>query len=126
MARPKKSDGEKRTQKIEVRVTPNEKNSIIKIAKDAGLTPSDLLRLRALVAAEVRKLPTPEREAIILVNGELGKIGSNLNQIARVINTQLKSGEYIDIPPEIIERALQEYTALSGYILRILKDGHHR
>jgi uncharacterized protein (DUF1778 family) len=86
MARPLKGGGDKRESIIRVRFTAAEKIQIQKAASSRGLTVSDFIRVLAINASPLFRKATPERAAFIKGLAELGKIGSNLNQIARAIN----------------------------------------
>lgn len=55
----------------------------------------------------LRHKPHPEMQAVAKVLGELGKIGSNLNQIARVANSHGRSAEVATL-----EAMLRELEAL--------------
>ena len=83
MARPKKQEHEKRSEKLTtVRVTPAERIFIEDKAAAAGFTVTDFLRTLAL-HEEVKPRKT-KLESSVLV--ELNRIGNNVNQIARVVN----------------------------------------
>ncbi len=123
MPRPPKSDGEKRTQKIEVRVSPAEKIHLHKLASEYGMTASDLMRNRAIGSAQVRTVATPDRAILLKLLAESGKQGSNLNQMAHVLNRLEKTGELGGVSFERLTRALEENEALTQLIRSILKNG---
>ena len=80
-----------RTTHITIRLTVDERAAIDAAAEDAGLTPGSYIRQLALSASAprpVRKRPAEHRDLARLL-GELGKIGSNLNQIAKAANQGL-------------------------------------
>ena len=83
MARPRKSEHEKRTERLAApRFTLSERVSVEEAADNAGLSVSEYQRQRILSGRT-----TPRRasaDASMLV--ELNRIGVNLNQIARVLN----------------------------------------
>jgi len=82
---------EKRARKrhLTVRLTDDERAAIDLAAEAAGLMPGSYARqvmLGGPAPRAVRKSPVERRELVRLL-GELGKIGSNLNQIAKSLNT---------------------------------------
>jgi hypothetical protein len=74
---------------IHLRCTDHERTAIKAVADDAGFSVSAFLRLLALGDAGPRAVRRPpiERAELARVLGELGKIGSNINQIAKAIHT---------------------------------------
>jgi hypothetical protein len=121
MARPQKDDADKREFTIRVRVTASEKLRIWQMAADAGLTPSDFMRLRTMAATQpLRHKPTPERELLLNVMAELGKIGSNVNQIARHLNSRDETGQLAGIDTDEINQAMQGLDGLTAQVLKLL------
>ena len=84
MAQNKKSDKRKRTEKIYFRVTPEEKSDFILRCENAGLTPADYLRKSALKTRPLN--PTTDKQLIVKLLADWGRMGNNLNQIARHYN----------------------------------------
>ncbi len=84
MARPRKPEAERRTRTIGVRVTTAEAAEIAERAGAARMTKGGYMRRRALGQpvreAAVHRLGAQERV-------ELHRIGVNLNQIARALNS---------------------------------------
>ena len=84
MARPRKPEAERRSRTIGVRVTTAEAAEIAERAGAARMTRGGYMRCRALGQpireATVHRLGARER-------GELHRIGVNLNQIARALNS---------------------------------------
>ncbi|WP_080054429.1 plasmid mobilization protein [Spirosoma aerolatum] len=121
MARPQKDDADKREFTIRVRVTVSEKLRIWQMAAEAGLTPSDFMRLRTMAATQpLRHKPTPERELLLNVMAELGKIGSNVNQIARSLNSRDETGQLVGINTSEINQAMQSLDDLTAQVLKLL------
>ena len=120
MARPRKMDEEKRDFTIRVRVTPSEKKQLVKYAGQQGLTTSDFMRLRSISSAPLFRKATPERAAFIKNLAELGKIGSNVNQIARALN---QSPEAI-VPSQLLTNALHGIDTLTHQLINLLANGH--
>jgi hypothetical protein len=80
-------DARKRT--ILLRCSEHERAAIKAVADEAGLSVGALLRLLALGDAGPRAVRKPpiERAELARILGQLGKIGSNVNQIAKAVNT---------------------------------------
>lgn len=72
-----------------LRLTPGERAQLDERAERAGMTVSAYMRHQCLGEAGPRAVRRPpvERAALAQLLGQLGKIGSNLNQIARALNT---------------------------------------
>ncbi|WP_338875049.1 plasmid mobilization relaxosome protein MobC [Spirosoma sp. SC4-14] len=121
MARPPKDDADKREFTIRVRVTASEKLRIWQMAAENGYTPSDFMRLRTMAATQpLRHKPTPERELLLHVMAELGKVGSNVNQIARALNSRDETGQLADIDTDEINQAMQGLDNLTAQVLKLL------
>lgn len=74
---------------IPVRCTEHERVAIKAVAEEAGLSVGAFLRLLALGDAGLRAVRKPpvEKAELARILGQLGKIGSNVNQIARAVNS---------------------------------------
>ena len=75
----------KRTTRAYVWLTPEEKNNWKTQATSLGMCLNDYIRC----CVERRKIPTPMPEVNRLTVSELGKIGVNLNQQIRAMNTAI-------------------------------------
>lgn len=124
MARPKKSESEQKRCIIQFRTTPDEKLQFEQLAYEAGLTLSDFIKKQILSKPPKHKKATPDRAALIRGLAELGKIGSNVNQIAKDINRQRKEGVTPTVPAYIIETALHGIAMLTAHLRKELEDGH--
>jgi hypothetical protein len=84
---------------IAVRVTVEDRAKIADAASEAGLSIGAFLRSLALgsVGARAVKRPRAERVELARLLGELGKVGSNVNQIAKALNSIGR----IPAPPEL-------------------------
>lgn len=94
----RKSETRQRTELVFARLTPEEKARFVDRADAAGLTTAAFLRAAAIKDAGPRaqkKLPA-DAQALREVIGHLGKIGSNLNQIARYLHTGGTAAELLD------------------------------
>lgn len=71
-----------------VRLTKDEDVAIGRAADAAGATKSEYVRARALQHPPRHNAPaTGERRDLLEILGQLGKIGSNINQIAHHLNS---------------------------------------
>lgn len=78
----------KRTARIEVRLFAEEKEALEARAISAGVSASDLLRLAVNPQQQIKAGLTPEERTILRkLNGQIGKIGSNINQLTRLANS---------------------------------------
>jgi len=122
MARPQKGGDDKRELIVRFRLTAAEKKQISVNAASVGMTTSDYIRNRILGSQPHIKKATPERADMIRMLGHLGKIGSNINQVARALN---RKGDDSSISPELIAYTLQEVKTLAAHINKELGfDGH--
>jgi uncharacterized protein (DUF1778 family) len=84
-----------RTAHLTIRLAPEERAAIDDAAARAGLTSGSYARQVVLGAPpprQVRRPPVEKKELASLL-GQLGRVGSNLNQIARAANSE----EQIDV-----------------------------
>ena len=92
-------------------LTPVEAQTVRRKAADAGVSVSEFMR-SALFRYKPR--PRTNTEALSKLGGEMGKIGSNLNQIAYQLNRQ-------GMPvPEAVDTALRNYVEIQEAILQAL------
>lgn len=120
MARPEKPEADKRVFIIRLRVTLSEKSHIWQTAKDVGLGPSDYMRGSILQIKPARTVPTPDRELLLKYLAELGKQGSNFNQIARRANQTQDGDGYGDIDAPLFNHILRQNDELKTKILNLL------
>ena len=124
MARPVKSDTERRSYRIDIRLTPVEHKLLNQIAAADGLSMSDYVRATVLHAKPVGFRTDPHRKLIIQELGQLGKIGSNLNQIAHELHVERLAGRGGQVSTERIRTALNDLKAISDHLLNILGRDH--
>lgn len=92
------SENRQRQKFLNVRVTDAEKAQIDALAAQALMTTPSYVRhqLLDLPPPRARRRPAVETEQVARVLAQLGKIGSNLNQIAHRLNTgQPVNNEYL-------------------------------
>jgi hypothetical protein len=125
LKRTKRSSGENRNSVFRVRFTAAEKQLLEELANAYGYKNLSKF-LRSLITKQKQSPASIDRQTLLMMNAELSKEGSNLNQIARAINIRMKTGEPIDISPSTINYTLECVSVLTQHILRILKNGHIR
>lgn len=125
MARPRKYTDEKRVFTVRVRLTPVERIQLVDAANEAGMTLSDFMRVKTISAIPFIKKATPERAAFIRGLAELGKIGSNVNQIARALNrNKTDQAAGFRVPMQIIEQAMHGIETLTRHLIQMVGHGH--
>jgi len=114
--RKKPSEQRQKNRIANFRVTPDEYRQIETNAERGGLTFGSYLRTRALDAPTTRAMRRPVVERVILSKlvAELGRSGSNLNQIARAMN----SGETVLI--DQIQSVLAEHRQILAAVIEVL------
>jgi len=120
-----KSEKRQRTETLYARVTPEEKAAVIDRADKAGMAVAAFMRAAALGNAGPRaqRRPPVDHVALRQLLGELGRVGNNINQIAKTVN----AGEAPDVPE--LREALQAYLQLRDSIfdaLRMEPSGDHQ
>lgn len=83
MAEPTKSDCDNLSQLIKFRCTKKDRETIINNAKSAGLSLSEFVRIMALSGSVIIKQSDADFETVY----QLKKLGVNLNQHAKLINS---------------------------------------
>lgn len=113
----------RRAKRLHIRVTSDEKKQLIELANEHGLTVSDFVRVTITRSTPATPKAKPDRALFIRLLAELGKVGSNVNQIAHVLNSQRLVGGGLHVADRIIGTALSSVKILSDQLLRILQDG---
>lgn len=117
MARPVKTSNNKRIVMVRVRLTTAENTTLNGHAQNTGCTVSDYIREKTLSIPPRIVKATPDRAALIKHLSDLGRIGNNINQIAKALN----SSEIV--PEKDIAGALDAVVALSKLIHKQLGYG---
>ena len=109
------SEKRQRTHVGRMRCTPAEYAQLEAAAESAGLHIGPFMRMQCLGTPGPRaaRRPPVERAALAQILAQLGKCGSNLNQIARELNRGR------DTPADIPE-AIAEFRAVCADIVRVL------
>jgi hypothetical protein len=110
------SDKRRRPRQTLVRWTEEEFNAIAAKADKAGLACAAFMRAAALgdPGPRAQRRPPADHKALRKILGELGRIGNNLNQIARALN----AGELASLPE--LKEALRAYMAIRDAIFEAL------
>ncbi|RGU35947.1 plasmid mobilization relaxosome protein MobC [Alistipes indistinctus] len=82
--RPPKAKAEKRSEEVKFHVTPDVKRRLQDEAKAAGVDLATYCREKVLTGQPPRRVP-PE---VLATVAELARQGNNLNQLARIANTE--------------------------------------
>lgn len=110
MARPTKQPHERRSERFNLRFTIAELAHIEQQARTAGIDPTEYLRRRAL-GYEVP--PAPRRADASLVS-ELNRVGQNVNQIARNLNSDRSERQEVDVVLAELRGVLEKVAASYG------------
>ncbi len=112
------SDKRQRTRLIAVRFLPKEAEAVSTAAELAGLSVGAYLRTVALGRPGPRAVRRPpvEKKELARILGQLGKIGTNVNQIARRLN----SDGVTPAPPEMA-RMLEDLRSMRNVVLALQK-----
>src|SRR5690606_31484064 len=124
MTRPQKGSDDKRNFIFKVRLSPPERKSLLELAAQAGLTPSDFVRVRTIGGKPLTRKATPDRAQLIRLGAELNRVGNNINQIARALNRRADADELTGLPIDVVNAALVEFRELAALITKELGYGH--
>jgi hypothetical protein len=105
---------------IAVRCTLDDHAFIGETAAQAGMSIGAFLRTLALGTAGARavKRPRIEREQLAKLLGEIGKLGSNVNQIAKWANTDRAAPSFAEIA-----RMREDIAAMRAEVMKALGRG---
>lgn len=107
------------------RVTAEERADLLARARQAGMSYSDYIRVRTLGSKPQTKKASPLREAIIKLMAALGKSGSNLNQMARVLNRKAHTMDDMTGTLKLVEYAVHDHRTILNQLHTILEDNGH-
>jgi hypothetical protein len=105
-----------RTARHNIWLTPAEKNAWKEKAATAGMNLNEYIRH----CVERRKIPEPQPEVNRQTAVELGRIGVNLNQLQRAMNTAIASGQNIPNLEEslaVVKKVYEAVRTLQGELL---------
>lgn len=112
----KRSEARQKQERLTVRFTPAEREELEALADRDGLTLGSYVRSRSLEQPTTRAVRRPTVAVQVLggLLAQIGKIGSNLNQIARQLN------QGATLPLSEIETALGEHRQILAAIITAL------
>ena len=121
MARPKKSDDERRDYPRLVRFTKSEEKALIERASNAGMNPSEFLREAGLKRRFTPRPRLAEAEFLLYVRGEIGRAGYNLNQLVQQLNAA-------NLGPTASEAQalIHQMQEINTEVLNLLRYGYSR
>ncbi|MGB3723534.1 MAG: plasmid mobilization relaxosome protein MobC [Pacificimonas sp.] len=110
------SETRKRNKLLQIRVSETELAEIETLADRAELTPASYARsiLLSAPAPRARRRPSVNTQEVARLLGELGKVGSNLNQIAHAMNAGSPIGS------NSIAEAIEDVQAMRDACLQAL------
>lgn len=108
----------KRTEEFKMRLSPEEKNTLIGKAAQVHLSQSELVR-KLITGQNVYEYNKDLVQGIKDMTNEINKIGVNINQIVHNLNM----GKYTDYEKTKLFAYMQEiYDKLSSFVERIYMD----
>lgn len=116
----KKPERKTRTVRVFIRLLPEEKSRFEDMCQSAGVTQADYFRRKILNTTMLRKRQQPsfDTKALCQILGHLGRIGNNLNQLARMSNSGFAPAnenlEHVQSDINIMRRTLQHVLTGKG------------
>jgi len=110
------SDKRQRGETVTVRLTKDERAALETLSSRSGMAAGAFMRAAAFGDAgpRARRRPTADHRTLRQLLGECGRIGNNINQIARRLN----QGETVSLPE--IKEALAAYRLIRDAIFTAL------
>ena len=111
------SENRQRKRLVALRLTQEEHDALHKRCDEYGLTIGEMVRVQCLnqhMPKRRSRQPSVDVVAVARLMGELGKIGSNVNQIARHMN----AGDAVE--QDELRRALDALADMRGAIMEAL------
>ncbi len=93
------SETRQRNATLSLRLTDDEAAQVSAAADRAGLTVGSYVRTLALGSPGLRaaRRPVVDRQQLTQVLGEIGRLGSNVNQLAKAFNTDASTPEAMEL-----------------------------
>lgn len=111
---------------IQLRTTEEDKQKMIELADEAGMNITDFIKSCTLGKEPRIKKANPDREILIRLLAELGKVGSNVNQIAKVMNTEKKTFYTVAVREDLIASVLATIQTVSSNIYQQINYSYGR
>lgn len=114
------SQNRERSSSVTFRVTDDERRALQAAAGEARQSLGGYVREKALGTATpgTRRTPAPDAAQLARLLGQLGKVGSNLNQLTRLAN------QHQLVPPPVLELCLREVRELTQAVAEALHRDH--
>jgi hypothetical protein len=119
---------------LSFRITPEQRHILCEDAECSGMSVSDYIRVTLFDAPPPKKRKRNKQErqdAAIIARflGDQGKIGSNLNQLVKQVNTAAKSGDVKLYPSEetilsILQDLLTLMTTIESHLTNPSSQDH--
>jgi mobilization protein NikA len=111
---------EAKTHRIALRCTDEDRAFLEESASQAGLSVGAFLRTIAFGTAGARAVKRPhiEREQLARLLGEIGKLGSNVNQIAKWANTDRRAPD-----PRVLVMMQSDIAAMRAVVVKAFDRG---
>tara|TARA_R110000764_G_scaffold46793_11_gene104946 strand:+ start:7857 stop:8234 length:378 start_codon:yes stop_codon:yes gene_type:complete len=106
MGRPKKEFTARKTIQVNVRMTADDYSKVSNNAETIGLSIAEFIRRKITKKSLPKKKVSPSDRKLFV---ELSRVGNNLNQIAKVLNSGIRD-------PFSIHRQLEEVKTLLQYL----------
>jgi hypothetical protein len=85
--------------RIEFRISSSERDRLLALATEAGMNVSDYLRDIAING----KVPPVTTDVAIQTYWELGKVGTSLNHVVRLMQQNVDRGQPVVMPPQLVQ-----------------------
>ncbi len=121
MERTPENGGGNRDLIFRFRATADEITTMKQHAKRDGVSVSEFVRRKLNRLGE-----GTDRKDYIRLLAEIGKQGSNLNQIAKAMNIWVNTGNDPKIEPGMLRHSILEINRLTKELMEIIKHGHRR
>ncbi len=122
MARPKKDNELTYTRQINLRFTDTQYDIVCKASEETGLSISEYIRRQLMKGKVIAKYEivadVPELKKLV---AEFGKIGSNLNQIARHFN---QGGIHSQEMRQAINKCITDIYEMKYEVIKMVGDFH--
>jgi hypothetical protein len=111
---------DQKTHRIALRCTDDDRAFLEESASQAGLSVGAFLRTIAFGTAGARAVKRPhiERAQLAQLLGEIGKLGSNVNQIARWANTDRRAPD-----PRVLVMMQSDIAAMRAVVVKAFDRG---
>lgn len=93
---------------LTIRLTDDQAERLAAEASAFGVTRGGLIKSRYFEGARARKVPRPDQQELAKIVAQLGKLGGNVNQMAKKLNQHGVSG----FEAREVERARHELTRI--------------